>query len=259
MERIIAGGLFAFVIFVGMLVFLELGLRRGQHRLAIDPTGAREGLGPIDGAVFALLGLLLAFSFSGAASRFDVRRELIVEEANDIGTAWLRIDLLPPDSRPAMKEAFRRYLDMRLEGYRAMPDVDRALEILRRANGIQGEIWSLATDAVGKPGASPSAPMLLLPALNAMFDITTTRSAAARTHPPMVIYALLAISAWVSALLAGYGMAGGKYRSWLHTIGFAAITAAAVYVIVDLEYPRLGALQVGEFDEILVDVRRAMD
>ena len=61
----------------------------------IDPEGAHTGTGPVEGAVFALFGLLVAFSFSGAAERFDVRRQLIVEEANAIGTAYLRIDLTP--------------------------------------------------------------------------------------------------------------------------------------------------------------------
>ena len=85
-------------LFIGMLCLLEVGRRVGQRRREADTEGARAGVGVIDGAVFALLGLLLAFTFSGAAARFDTRRHLIVEEANAIGTAYLRLDLLPPDA-----------------------------------------------------------------------------------------------------------------------------------------------------------------
>ena len=81
-------------LFLGMLV-LEVGWRIGARRLAEDPNGADAGVGAVEGAVFALLGLLIAFTFSEAASRFDTRRQLIVEETNDIGTAYLRLDLLP--------------------------------------------------------------------------------------------------------------------------------------------------------------------
>ena len=77
-------------------------------------------------------------------------------------------------------------------------------------------------------------------------------------HPPAIIFGLLALVALVCALLAGYAMAGSVSRSWIHIIGFAAVLAIAVYVIVDLEYPRLGLFKISEFDRMLVDVRASM-
>jgi len=257
MNQVIAGGLFAVFLFFGMILFLDLGRRWGTRRLALDPKVAREGLGAVDGAVFALLGLLVAFTFSGAASRFDARRHLIVEETNDIGTAWLRLDLLPADAQPALRENFRRYVDSRLEVYRKLPDIAAAWEALARSNALQGEIWNGAIAAT-REGAVPSAPILLLPALNAMFDITTTRTAAAKFHPPTIVFALLAVAALVSSLLAGYGMAGGQKRSWIHMLGFAAVTAVAVYVILDLEFPRIGFIRIDAADQVLVNLRQTM-
>src|SRR5262245_9943511 len=93
--------------FVAMLVVFESGYRIGQRQAARKPT-AHEGTGPIEAAIFALLGLLFGFAFAGATSRLEARRQLIVQEANDIGTAYLRIDLLPPDAQPAMRHAFRQ-------------------------------------------------------------------------------------------------------------------------------------------------------
>jgi hypothetical protein len=117
---------FTFGLFLGMLLFLEIGRRIAVRRMREDSGAAGEGVGAVDGAVFALLGLLIAFTFSGASSRFDTRRQLIVEETNDIGTAYLRLDLLPADLQPALRESFRRYLDARIEVYRKLLDIAAA-------------------------------------------------------------------------------------------------------------------------------------
>jgi len=258
MEHGILASLLAVGLFLGMLILAEVGRRIGMRRLAQDPEGAEAGVGVVDGAVFALLGLLIAFTFSGAASRFDTRRQLIVEEANDIGTAYLRLDVLPVDAQPALREKFRQYLDTRLELYRKLPDIVAAKEELVKANKLQGEIWRQAVAASRAQGASPAAPMLLLPALNEMIDITTTRSMAMQMHPPMVIFALLFGLALASSLLVGYGMAGSKKRNWLHTLGLAFAMAASVFVILDIEYPRLGFIRVDAFDRALMELRESM-
>jgi len=258
MSQIAAAATFAVFLLVGMLLLLEFGRRCGKIRLAADPQGARDGLSTVDGAIFALLGLLTAFTFSGAASRFDSRRALIVEETNDIGTAWLRLDLLPPEAQPALRDSFRKYVDARLEFYRLMPDITAARGALDRANELQSAIWRQATAATGS-GAAASAPMLLLPALNTMFDIASTRAATMQFHPPVIIYATLGLVALISSLLAGFAMAGSRQRSWIHMAGFAMVTAGAVYVILDLEYPRLGFIRVDSFDQLLTDLRQSMN
>ena len=89
---------FVTVLFFGMLAMIELGRRLRVRQHAMRAAGAGLGLGAVEGAVFALLGLLIAFTFSGAASRFDTRRQLIVEEANDIGTAYPRLGLIRVDA-----------------------------------------------------------------------------------------------------------------------------------------------------------------
>ena len=258
MDYALSALLITLALFLGMLVLLETGRRIGNHRLASDAEGARAGTGTVEGAVFALLGLLIAFTFSGATSRFDTRRDLIVQETNDIGTAYLRIDLLPASAQPALRDLFRRYVDSRLETYRKVPNMAAVKIELARSIALQGEIWTQAVAAGRLEGAPPSATMLLLPALNEMIDITTTRTMAARMHPPLVIFAMLFGLALASALLAGYGMAGGKSRNWLHMIGFSAVMAVAVYVILDIEFPRLGLIHVDAFDQALVDLRASI-
>jgi hypothetical protein len=116
-------------------------------------------------------------------------------------------------------------------------------------------MWEEAISATRAKGAANGASMLLLPALNEMIDTITTRTLATERHPPVVIFSMLAVLALASALLAGYSMAGSRSPSWLHMISVAAVTALAVYVIIDLEYPRLSGIRADAFGDTLIEVR----
>lgn len=100
--------------------------------------------------------------------------------------------------------------------------------------------------------------MLLLPAVNQMFDIMAVRVAATQIHPPLIIYAMLIGLAFASALLSGYQSAGERAYDWVHKVAFAAIVAFTVYVILDIEYPRLGFVRLDAIDHLLVNARAAM-
>lgn len=201
-------------LFVGMIVLGRLGSHVPFIRAGRTPEGAWEGTGIVDSAVFGLLALLVAFSFSGAMSRLDIRRNLVVEEANAIGTAYQRLDLLPKESQVALRTTFKRYLDSRLETYRRLPDVEAALSEFRNSKRLQDEIWNQALLAARD---IQPATMLLVPALNQMFDITTARTInAIYMHPPGIVFAMLYGVALLGAALVGYEMAKGKGPIWLH-------------------------------------------
>ncbi len=247
---VVAAGLF-----LGTLAMLEIGRYLGRR--LVERGGDGSGTGAVDGAIFALLGLVIAFTFSGAASRFDSRRELVAQETNAIGTAWLRIDLLPEGARPAVRDLFRRYLDTRLAGYGAVARGEYPAAELAQSEQLQREIWK--TSVAGCRAADSTMPcLLLLPALNDMIDITTTRAMAARIHPPLVVFLMLGGLAFASSMLAGYSMGAGKTTSRVHRFAFALVIAATVYVIVDLEYPRLGFIRIDSADSFLVDLRQTM-
>ncbi len=205
------------------MLFIEIGRRIGARHLAADPEGARTGIGAIEGAVFGLLALLIAFTFSGAATRMDTRRTLIVEETNAMGTA------------------FRDYVDARIAYYRDLTDVDLASRESVRANALQQDIWKQAIAGLQQM-PTPTLGVSLLQALNAMIDITTTRSVALETHPPLIIYLMLIALTQVSALFIGYGMAGSVRHNWLHIFGYALVMVCVLYVILDFEFPRLGII-----------------
>lgn len=243
-------------LFVAMLAAQKWGLRLGERHHRLDPAHETGG-GATEAAIYGLLGLFLAFTFSGAASRFDERRRLIVEEANDIGTAWLRLDLLPAADQPHLRDLFRQYLDTRLETYRLLPDMDAAVAEHAKALGLQQEIWTAAVASANSSGRVPPF-SVLLPALNAMFDIATVRISTARLHPPPVVFTMVAFLALLGSIFVGYGAASRKARSWLHTIGFAAVMAITLFVIVEFEYPRFGLIRIDAMDQVLIDMRRSM-
>jgi hypothetical protein len=245
-------------LFLGMLLFTEAGRRIGIARLAHDPEGLAKGAGAAEGAVFALLGLLIAFTFSGAAARFEGRRHLVTEEANDIGTAYLRLDLLPGEAQPELRALFRRYTEVRSTTYQDASNWTVTNARLAEAATLQGEIWTKALAATRRPDAPAQASMLLLPALNAMIDITTTRVMATRNHPPLIVFLLLVGLSLIGALLVGYGISANKHRTWFHTVAFAGIMALTIYVIVDLEFPNVGLIRVDAADQVLVDLRKSM-
>jgi hypothetical protein len=238
-----------------MIACGEAGRYLAHRRAKRDPDGAWLGIGVVDGAIFGLLGLIVAFTFSGAASRFDARRNLIVEETNTIGTAYLRLDLLPGAAQPANRDKFKQYVDSRIRVYRLFPDEAAVNAELDKGRSLQNEIWTLAL--AGVEGSQP-ATMLLLPALNQTFDIATTRTMTLLAHPPRVIFMMLFGLALVAATAAGYSMANSRSRNWLHILGLATVMSVAFYVILDLEHPRLGYIQIEAFDLALADLRKSM-
>ena len=259
MELIEFGLPLAFGLFVGVLACLAAGRRIGRRRLAAGLTEAGGGFVAVEGAIFGLMGLMIAFTFSGASSRFDDRRHLVTEEANDIGTAWLRIELTPTEAQPKLRGLFRRYVDSRIRTYKLWPDDPKeAMAELGRTNRLQQEIWTAAVAACRDPAAAPGGCILLMPALNAMIDITTTRLMATRLHPPQVVFAMLIALTLAGALLAGHAMAANPAWSWTHTLAMALVMAVTVYVIIDIEYPRQGLIRVDDFDQLMVDVRQSM-
>ena len=96
--------------------------------------------------------------------------------------------------------------------------------------------------------------MLVLPALNDMFGAVEDERLARRIHPPQVIFGTLALMSLLAALFAGYGIASGV-RNWIYILGFATATAFAIWVILELEYPRLGLVRVDGMDQALVELR----
>jgi len=249
--------LYTSAIFVCMLAMLEAGRQlHRKHKAAGDAV--TEGVGTLEGAVFGLFGLLLAFSFSGAVDRFSVRRALIVKESSTIDSAWQFLDLLPEKDRQEQRTRFRSYVDARIAAYNKLPDLDAFTSALTVAEGIYAQIWAAAVASSVDPKRPVDYSQILLPKLQEMSDVAFDRRAAFKNHPPAVIFAMLFIFALLSSLLAGYTLGDHQGRRSIHRFSFAVAVALTVYVSIDLEFPRFGLIRVDGADSYLVQLRAGM-
>jgi hypothetical protein len=245
------------LLFVGSIACQLVGYRFGvRWRARTEWSG--EGSAAVEASLFALLGLLIAFMISGGETRLNARRDLIVREANAIGTAYLRLELLPEESRPLLRDEMRRYVDARIAFYSKLLKLKEARVEQRRAADLQDQIWK---DAVAATAEVPDvrAAVLVLPAVNEMIDVTTARAAALRTHVPMAIFVLLVLLSLACAFFAGVGMSKHRAPSRMHVIAFAAMLALTAYVLINLELPRVGFVRLGPIDALLTNVRAGMN
>lgn len=228
----------------------RFGARSGEHRTDAVAFAA------VETAVFGLLGLLLAFTFSGAVSRFDERRQTIAEEANAIAAAYGNLDLLPDEARADLKKLFQDYLATRLEQSRlphGLFEVDLPNELSARSASLHKEIWVIAANASRSPGQDDIA-QVLLPSINGMFAVARSRNALAHRHPPMIVYVVLFAFAAAASLLAGHAMSAQAKSTSVHAISFAGALALAVFLILEIEFPRQGFVRLDAYDAVLANI-----
>jgi len=244
--------LLAGILFVGLLLIYVVAHGFRRYHLTVKPDFAVADLNTINGMLLGLLGLMLAFSFSMANERFNSRRGLVIEEANDIGTVVLRLDVLPDSLRTVLRTSMKQYLEERIAFYDARMDLNRAAAHYYRADSISSSVWRAVVGHARKDNLSVIASEII-PALNAMIDITTTRRAAGEaTLPPTIIYFLFALCLG-SAFMLGYDHKGPV--NWVVLICFATMLSATVFTVIDLDRPRSGLINLDGPHQRMVDLR----
>lgn len=251
MQQILLSSSILFGLFIGMYICLRIGNKLGARRKAAEFKVARHGISVMEGAVFALMGLLVAFTFSDANNRFEMRRHQVIDEVNAISTAYMRIDLLNFDSQQALRENFRQYVKLRLAVYQEPSASNLAKRAVVAVNNQQQLIWQQMMTALENT-RSPSAHLLLVPALNEMFDIANGRIIGAAFHMPFALFFLLIALAFTSALLAGYDLAGNQKPPPLHMLGFMLILTLTIYLIIDFEFSGMGLIEINPYNQELV-------
>ena len=244
--------LVAGIVFILIIVCYLFGHYLRRKALEKNPEQATVGLGAISGTLLGLLGLLLAFTFSMASSRYDSRRALVIEEVNNISTAVLRTDVYPDSIRQLFRENFKEYVESRIAFYQAGMDIDKTVAYYVKADGLSKKIWSMAA-AFARTDNLTTRTSELIPALNAMIDITTTRlSAGISTIPDSIMYFLFVLC-FCSAFLLGYE--NNHKIDWVVVIGFTIMLTATVYTIIDLDRPRSGFITMDIPNQKLIELR----
>jgi hypothetical protein len=222
------------------------------------------GLTTVEGAVFALIGLLLAFTISGALLRFDERRQLVVQEANAASTAYDRLGLFEGDVGRNLQIKLKDYVEARIDLYRMPHDFSlwRRSELFSpeqqgKTVDLKNKVWDATVAACPQASFRPGCAQAL-PALTSLFEVARLRLGASEKHPPQIVYVMLFGLGLGGSLLAGFGMAAAAARSWIHMLIFAATLTVTLYAVTDMEYPRLGLIRIEDFDHFLVDAHRQM-
>jgi hypothetical protein len=244
--------LVAISLFVLIISSYLLGHRLRSRAIKKNPDLAKIDFGAINGMLLALLGLLLAFTFSMSNSRFDTRRQLIIEEANTIGTVILRTDIYPDSMRQLLRTNLKEYVEQRIAFYQVGMNMQKVVSHYLKADSIGKVVWSsVATYAKADNITTRTAEMI--PALNAMIDITTTRRAAGEaTIPDSIMYFLFTLCLG-SAFLLGYEKP--NQIDWIVVIGFGIMLSLTVYTIMDLDRPRSGLISMDVPHQKIVELR----
>lgn len=235
---LIVSGLFIF-----MVLAMEIGFRSGLRR-QVKATEAITQANAVLVSMLGLLALLLAFTFSAALQRYEDRSRTVVAEANAIGTTYLRARLLPLGMQDEVRALLRQYLDVRIQEGRVdstEPELHQSL--LRQAKLMEARLWSHAVKAA-ELDKSVVTSGLFIQSLNELIDTSTTRNAALNRQVPEIVLLLMFATIIMTTATLGYASGIAGHRVTLAAFVLVMLIALVVYLIIDLDRPRRGAIQV---------------
>ena len=243
-------------LFVTLAIAIEAGYRLGCvfGKSATEP--AKVQINTIQASLLGILALLLGFTFSLALQRYDSRSEAVINEANAIGTAILRSDLLPAPWRTEIQEALRAYLDLRIRA--GVIPLDRRSDrnaVLAESNIVLETLWQKTRLAVEQNGGRVTTG-LFVQAFNEMVDSYGTRDAALNRHVPEPVLFLLFGTFVLTAGLVGYSSGVASHRASMATYALVVLIVMLVFVIIDLDRPRRGLIEVSQ--QSLLDLQATL-
>jgi len=226
-----------------MLLAMEIGFRSGRRKRS-SASEAITQANAVLASMLGLLALLLAFTFSAALQRYDDRSQTVVAEANAIGTTYLRARLLPGEMKDEVQALLRQYLDVRIQEGRADATEPALREsLLNQAKQMEAQLWSHALRAAELDGG-PVTSGLFIQSLNELIDTSSTRNAALDRHVPEIVLLLMFVTIVLTTATLGYASGIAGHRVTLAAFVLMMLIALVVYLIVDLDRPRRGAIQV---------------
>jgi len=242
----------AILLFILMLISSLIGKRVGNY---IRNKKHSEQKPTETSGLVALLFFLLAFTFGMSGDRYDSRRKIVVEEANDIGTAILRSDLYPDSTRALFRKDFKEYVETRIAYYQVGVNVKEILKADSLSQVISSRLWKRAS-RLSKDPANLAATQQMIPALNAMIDITTSRLAGEKAKVPQSIIIMLFFLALISSFYSGYSEGRKGRIDWLVQIGFCLLVSLVVLFTLDLDRPRRGFVNLDVPNQTIIDLRK---
>lgn len=233
---LVAVSLFVLMAFVG-----ESGYRIGMKSRIEDDENRREQINALASSLFVLLSLLLSFTLSMAVSRYDQRRELVVREADAIGTTYLRAANLAQPYQGNLEQLLRNYVDARIDFFAAGFDPVQLEQALRRSSHLQQELWKNLLAVTQSDRTSIA--VAFMNSLNEVIDLDSQSLAALQNRIPPSVWILITIVALIAVFTKGLTL---KRRFWLTLVLGPMTIAIAVGLIADVDNPRKGFIQVDQ-------------
>ena len=223
----------------GVFAAHEIGFRLGSLTGSSDERFDRQ-VGLIQASTGALVAFLVGFAFSGAASRFIDRADIIVKEANALGTAYLRADVIAEPQRSELKAALKEYVGDRVK-LLSRDQRDQIVPLLAKVGGLHERMWRSAIK-----GTQDNAPLMavVLPPINEVIDLHSMHLAMARRHLPIPIMAVLLGTAAIGFGLMGFGNGRAGRRFSVIDSVYGVVLAIALWMTIDLDYPGMGVIRV---------------
>jgi hypothetical protein len=248
---------FAVVLPLALFV-LALGYYYSSRRRSGEADGADWAFGVGQAAIFGLIALILGFSFSFAAGRYEVRRGLVVNEADAIRAAYLRAGFLPADRAAGFRATLIDYTRTRLQTYAQVADMRAESRSIETSDGLQGRLWAVAARTARRDPRSPFFVDLTRSVID-VIDVSEEQEAALNNHVPRTVIGIVLLSTLVGAFLLG--LTFGRTRSPNAVLGaiFCLLFAATVFTIIDLDHPQGGfiSVDIAPLQAILDDMTRA--
>jgi hypothetical protein len=219
----------------------EVGFRVGHIRRSNADESTKSQITTFQGAILGLLALLLAFTIAMALSRIEGRKQMVVEEANAIGTAYLRAQLLPEPEKTEISGLLRQYVDIRLEGVRT----GNLQNAITKSEKLHDQLWLQAL-AVGKKAPQPFPTGLFIQSLNEVIDIHSKRLKAIMDQVPASMLLLLFTVAIFGMAAIGYGSGLGNGHFIISRLAMAVLIAMVMLAIIDLDQPQRGLIKVSQ-------------
>ncbi len=239
---------------VVFLLAVELGFRTGRHKHSRQEEEQKSQVGSIMAASLGLLAFFLAFTFGMAASRFDARKNLVLEEANAIATCYLRTDLLPEPHRTETQGLLREYVELRARAVHA--GLEKIQQAIARSEELHDLLWSQAVAVVEENG-SPIVASLFIQSLNAVIDLHGKRvTAGLRNRIPGSIWVTLYFVAFLSMAVMGYHAGLTGTRSLTANLALILAFSAVMLLITDLERPEQKLFSVSQ--QAMIDLESKM-
>ena len=238
--------LIAAILFASLVLAIELGYRIGCKARASASEASRSHVNAIQASLLGILALLLGFTFSLSLQRYDSRSEAVVDEANAIGTAYLRAQLLPASVRGEAQMLLRDYLDVRIrEGTVPLSNQAERQALLLAAGRHQDALWRYALQAT-QENPNPATSGLFAQALNELIDSYGRRNAALNRHVPEVVLFLLYGTFVMTWGIVGYASGVAGHRPSLTAYIMLVLIVLLVFVIIDLDRPRRGLIGIDQ-------------